>query len=164
MNIGLQAGLYLLRNAPVVLDSALAARLGVEVPALRAAAADAARFPEELVFRLSEEERKELPAGAELAFSEAGVALLLPALPQAPVLEALRELARAREAWLDLARVARRVEHLEAQLRAIGEELKAAADDEEKEKEPAPAEHHLGFVEDEPGPGLKARQRAARKT
>jgi hypothetical protein len=159
VNLALFAGLHLLRDAPVALDGALAARLGLEVEALRKIVAeDPACFPEELVFHLSSEEKAHLPEGAELAFTESGAALLGAKLPQAPVLETLKDLAAARGAWLDQARLAQRVEALENELKAIGDLIKAA----NKEAEETKAGRPIGFVAEDLPHGLKAKDRAER--
>lgn len=157
MNLALFAGLHLLRDAPAVLDAPLAARLGMTPEALRAEVAqDPGCFPEELVFRLTAEEQAHLP-GAELAFTEGGAALLAAKLPKAPVLEALKELAAARGAWLDQARLALRVDALERELKAVEDLLRAA--------NPAPAkeeERPIGFAPEDLPHGLKAKERAER--
>ena len=157
MNLALFAGLHLLRDAPAVLDIALASRLGLDADALRKAVADdPACFPEELVFHLTAEERQRLPQDAVLAFTEGGAALLAAKLPQTPVLETLKDLAAARGAWLDQARLAQRVEALENELKAIGDLIKAA----NKEAEEAKAERPIGFVAEDLPHGLKAKERA----
>ena len=159
MNLALFAGLHLLRDAPAVLDSALAARLGSEVEDLRKAVAENPDcFPEELVFHLTDEERKQVSGDAQLAFTESGAALLAQKLPGAPVLEVLKELAAARGAWLDQARLAQRVEALEQELKTIGDIIAAA----NKEAESAKAEHPIGFVSEDLPHGLKAKERAER--
>ncbi len=157
MNLALFAGLHLLRDAPAVLDSALAARLGLDADALRKVVAeDPTCFPEELVFHLTAEERQHLPQDAVLAFTEGGAALLAAKLPHAPVLEALKDLATARGAWLDQARLAQRVEALENELKTIGDLIKAA----NKEAEATKAERPIGFAPDNLPQGVKAKDRA----
>ena len=157
MNLALFAGLHLLRDAPAVLDGPLAARLGLTPEALRAEVAqDPGCFPEELVFRLTAEEQAHLP-GAELAFTEGGAALLAAKLPKAPVLEALKELAAARGAWLDQARLAQRVEALERELKAVGDLLQAAGQGSGKDEE-----RPIGFAPEDLPHGLKAKERAER--
>lgn len=159
MNLALFAGLHLLRDAPVVLDGALAARLGIKAEALQKTVADdPACFPEELVFHLSTEERQHLPEHAVLAFTESGAALLSQKLPDAPVLEVLKELAAARGVWLDQARLAQRVEALENELKVLGDLLKAA----NKEAEAAKGERPIGFVAEDLPHGLKAKERSER--
>ncbi|MBS1767044.1 MAG: hypothetical protein JST05_06535 [Acidobacteria bacterium] len=159
MNLALFAGLHLLRDAPVVLDGALAARLGTDAETLRRTIADdPACFPEALVFRLTAEERAHLPVGSALAFTESGAALLIQKLPDAPVLEVLEELATARGAWLDQARLAQRVEALENELKVLGDLIKAAS----KESETAKGERPIGFVAEDLPHGLKAKERAER--
>lgn len=160
MNLALFAGLHLLRDAPAVLDGALAARLGLGVDALRKAVADdPACFPEELVFHLTDEERQRLAGDGVLAFTEGGAALLAAKLPGSPVLEALKDLAAARDAWLGQARLAQRVDALENELKAIGDILKAA----NQEAEAAKAERPIGFVAEDLPHGLKAKERAERE-
>lgn len=160
MNLALFAGLHLLRDAPAVLDTALAARLSLPVERLREEVAkDAACFPEELVFHLTGDERTQVSASARLAFTESGAALLAQKLPGAPVLEVLKELAGARGAWLDQAKLAQRVTALEGELKTIGEILAAAG----KEAESAKAEHPIGFIAEDLPHGLKAKERAARE-
>ncbi len=157
MNLALFAGLHLLQDAPAVLDGALAARLGLNADALRKVVADdPSCFPEELVFHLTEEERRRLGAEATLAFTEGGAALLVAKLPQTPVLEALKDLATARGAWLDQARIAQRVEALEIELKVIGDLLKAA----NKEAEATKTERPIGFAPENLPHGLKAKDRA----
>lgn len=159
MNLALFAGLHLLRDAPAVLDTALAARLGLPVEQLRAEVAkDTDCFPEELVFQLNDEERKQVSSSALLAFTESGAALLAQKLPGAPVLEVLKELAAARGAWLDQAKLAQRVTALEAELKVIGDIIAAA----NKEAESAKAERPIGFVPEGLPHGVKAKDRAER--
>jgi hypothetical protein len=143
VNLALFAGLHLLRDAPAVLDGVLAARLGLGAEALRKVVAeDPACFPEELVFHLTEEERQHLPEASLLAFTEVGAALLAAKLPDAPVLEALKELAAARG----------------NELKAIGDIIKAA----NKEAEETKPEHPIGFVGEALPHGLKAKEKAER--
>ena len=157
MNLALFAGLHLLRDAPAVLDTALAARLALPVERLREEVAkDGACFPEELVFHLTEEERKQAAESAELAFTESGAALLAQKLPGAPVLEVLKELAAARGAWLDQAKLAQRVAALEQELKTIGDIIAAA----NQEAEDPKGEHPIGFIAEELPHGLKAKERA----
>ncbi|HET8901614.1 MAG TPA: hypothetical protein VFM84_06730 [Holophagaceae bacterium] len=159
MNLALFAGLHLLRDAPAALDTALAARLALPVERLREEVAkDAACFPEELVFHLNDEERKQVSADAQLAFTESGAALLAQKLPGAPVLEVLKELAAARGAWLDQAKLAQRVTALEQELKTIGDIIAAA----NKEAADAKAEHPIGFAPEDLPRGLKAKDRAER--
>lgn len=157
MNLALFAGLHLLRDAPAVLDTALAARLALPVERLRdEVAKDAACFPEELVFHLSDDERKQVSASAQLAFTESGAALLTQKLPGSPVLEVLKELAAARGAWLDQAKLAQRVTALEQGLKLIGDTLAAA----NKEAEATKAERPIGFAPENLPHGVKAKDRA----
>ena len=159
MNLALFAGLHLLRDAPAVLDTALSARLSLSVEQLRGEVAkDPGCFPEELVFHLSDEERKQVSADAQLAFTESGAALLAQKLPEAPVLAVLKELASARGAWLDQARLAQRVTALEQELKTIGDIIASA----NKEAEAAKVEHPIGFVSGDLPHGLKAKERADR--
>ncbi|HTL99356.1 MAG TPA: hypothetical protein VL181_11185 [Holophagaceae bacterium] len=159
MNLALFAGLHLLRDAPAVLDTALAARLALPVEQLRdEVAKDADCFPEELVFHLTEDERKQVSAEARLAFTESGAALLAQKLPGAPVLAVLKELAAARGAWLDQAKLAQRVTALEQELKTIGDIIAGAS----KEAEEANAEHPIGFASEGLPRGLKAKERAER--
>ena len=157
MNLTLFAGLHLLRDAPAVLDTALAARLSIPVERLREEVAkDAICFPEELVFHLSDDERKQVSASSLLACTESGTALLAQKLPGAHVLEVLKELAAARGAWLDQAQLAQRVAALEQELKTIGDIIAAA----NKEAESAKQEHAIGFVKGDLPHGLKAKARA----
>lgn len=157
MNLALFAGLHLLRDAPAVLDTALAARLALPVEQLRnEVAKDAACFPEELVFHLNDDERKQVSSSALLAFTESGAALLAQKLPGAPVLEVLKELAAARGTWLDQAKLAQRVAALEQELKTIGELIAAA----NKESEAVKGEHPIGFIPEDLPHGLKAKERA----
>ena len=157
MNLALFAGLHLLRDAPAVLDTALAVRLSLPIEQLRdEVAKDAACFPEELVFHLNDEERKQVSSEAQLAFTESGTALLAQKLPGAPVLEVLKELAAARGAWLDQAKLAQRVTALEQELKIIGDLIAAA----NKEAADAKAEHPIGFAPENLPHGVKAKDRA----
>jgi hypothetical protein len=157
VNLALFAGLHLLRDAPAVLDTALAARLALPVEQLRnEVAKDAACFPEELVFHLNDEERKQVSPSALLAFTESGAALLAQKLPGEPVLEVLKELAAARGAWLDQAKLAQRVAALEQELKTIGELIAAA----NKEAEAVKGERPIGFTPEDLPHGLKAKERA----
>ncbi|HET6329420.1 MAG TPA: hypothetical protein VFF76_01405 [Holophagaceae bacterium] len=159
MNLALFAGLHLLRDAPAVLDTALAARLALPVEQLRdEVAKDSDCFPEELVFHLTDDERKQVSSSALLAFTESGAALLTQKLPGAPVLEVLKELSAARGAWLDQAKLAQRVTALEQELKTIGDLIAAA----NKEAEAAKPEHPIGFVPEDLPHGLKAKDRAER--
>ena len=159
MNLALFAGLHLLRDAPAVLDMALATRLALPVEQLRdEVAKDADGFPEELVFHLRDDERKQVSADAQLAFTESGAALLAQKLPDAPVLAVLKELASARGAWLDQARLAQRVTALEQELKTIGDIIASA----NKDAEVAKVEHPIGFVSEGLPHGLKAKERADR--
>jgi hypothetical protein len=159
VNLALFAGLHLLRDAPAVLDTALAPRLSLPIERLRdEVAKDAACFPEELVFHLNDEERKQVSADAQLAFTESGAALLAQKLPGAPVLEVLKELAAARGAWLDQAKLSQRVTALEQELKTIGDIIAAA----NKEAADAKAEHPIGFAPEDLPRGLKAKDRAER--
>jgi hypothetical protein len=159
VNLALFAGLHLLRDAPAVLDTALAARLVLPIERLRdEVAKDAGCFPEELVFHLTDDERKQVSAEAQLAFTESGTALLAQKLPGAPVLEVLKELAAARGAWLDQAKLAQRVAALEQELKIIGDIIAAA----NKEAEAAKAEHPIGFAPEGLPHGVKAKDRAER--
>lgn len=157
MNLALFAGIHLLRDAPAVLDGALAARLGMEVDALQTLVAeDATCFPEELVFRLSAEERSHLEGAPILAFTEGGVALLDPKLDRAKVMATLKDLAAAQGAWLEQARLAQRVEVLEAEFKALAELLKGTG------AEPK-SERPIGFVGENLPHGLKAKERDERE-
>lgn len=157
MNLALFAGLHLLRDAPAVLDTALAARLALPVERLRdEVAKDAACFPEELVFHLTGEERKQVSPSALLAFTESGAALLAQKLPDAPVLEVLKELAAARGAWLDQAKLAQRLAALEQELKTIAGLIAAA----NQEAEAVQGERPIGFIPEDLPHGLKAKERA----
>ncbi len=160
MNLALFAGLHLLRDAPVVLDTALAARLSVPVEQVREVVAkDPGGFPEALVFHLHEEERQQVSAGSLLAFTESGAALLTQHLPDAPVLQVLTELAAARGAWLDQAKLGLRVAELERELKALGDVLNSASKTAEEDKA---SERPLGFIQDGLPHGLKAKERSER--
>ncbi len=153
--LGFVSALRLIRDLPALPDLALAELLGVEADALRAAvAAHPARFSEELVFRLNPEERQALEGGPVLAFTESSVALLVDLLPggETKVPEALRNFAQARHLLASQAALAARVEALEQQLKALVQSLQG-------EECVVPETHVVGFVKDEPGPGLKAKQR-----
>lgn len=156
MNLALFAGIHLLRDAPTVLDGALAARLGMTAEALRGLVVDnPTLFPEELVFRLSAEERAHLEGAPTLAFTEGGAALLMPWMDADNLMAALKDLATTRGAWLDLARLAQRVGALEAGLKAMNDFLKAP-------EAAAKPEHPIGFVAEDLPHGLKAKERAER--
>ncbi|HJW09312.1 MAG TPA: hypothetical protein VJ483_06725 [Holophagaceae bacterium] len=154
--LGLVASLRLIRDCPALPDLALAELLGVDAEVLRAAvAAHGTRFSEDLVFRLSAEERQALPGAPVLAFTESAIALLIDLLPGAEtkVTEALQGFVQARHLLSSQAALAQRVEALEQQFKAFVAALQG-------EGAEAKDDHIVGFVRDEPGPGLKAKQRS----
>jgi hypothetical protein len=153
--LGLVASLRLLRDCAALPDLALAEQLGVTPEALRAAVAShESRFSEDLVFHLQAEERQALEGAPILAFTEASVALLVDLLPGAElkVTETLRGFVQARHLLASQAALAQRVEALEQQMKALVAALQGEGEDTEKD-------HVVGFVRDEPGPGLKAKAR-----
>ncbi len=151
--LGLVASLRLLRDCAALPDLALAEQLGVTPEALRAAVGShGARFSEELVFRLSAEERQALPGAPVLAFTNSAVALLIDLLPgaEAKVTETLLGFVQARHLLSSQAALAQRVEALEQQLKSLVVALQGGG-------EAGKEDHVVGFVHDEPGPGMKAR-------
>ena len=153
--LGLVATLRLIRDCPALPDLALADQLGVSAETLRAAVTShESRFSEELVFRLSAEERQALADAPVLAFTESAVALLIDLLPgaEAKVTETLRGFAQARHVLSSQAALAQRVEALEQQFKALVVALQGEGPE-------GKDDHVVGFVRDEPGQGLKAKQR-----
>ncbi|HJU82721.1 MAG TPA: hypothetical protein VJ600_00780 [Holophagaceae bacterium] len=152
--LGLVSALRLIRDLPALPDLALAGQLGVTPESLRAAVdAHASRFSEDLVFRLTAEERQALDGAPVLAFTESAVALLVDLLPggETRVPDTLRHFAQARHLLASQAALAARVEALEQQLKSLVQSLQGEACE-------VPETHVVGFVKDQPGPGLKARQ------
>lgn len=150
------AGLVWLRDAPALPDAALAGLLGLEPRALDAlVAAQPARFAEETVYRLTGEERTAIPGAPVLAFTEAGVALLMGQLPgrDGQVLALLPRLAEARRLLTSQAELAARVAALEEKLDLLLRSLQG-------EEEEGAGRRPIGFVAPEDLPHhLKDRAR-----
>lgn len=113
------------------------------------------RFTEELVFRLDGEERARIPDAPVLAFTEAGMALLVGLLPgkDPAILALLPRFAEARRLLTAQAELSARVSALEEKL----EGLLADRQDES-------AQRPIGFINAGDLPrGLKDKARAGRK-
>jgi len=157
--VELLSKLLWVRDAAALPDRALADLLGMEARGLDAVVqAHPERFSEAFVFRLTSEERQHIPDAPILAFTEAGVALLVGQLGQdAPLLALLPRFAEARHLLTSQAALAARVETLEQKLEAILQALKASAESGEPHRA-------IGFLGDELPHGLKARERQGRKS
>jgi hypothetical protein len=156
--VELLSKLLWVRDSAALPDRALADLLGLEARRLNALVqAHPERFAEELVFRLTSEERQHIRDAPVLAFTEAGLALLVGQLGQdAQVLALLPRFAEARHFLTSQAVLSVRVEALEQKLEAILQALKAESEAEE---------HHrpIGFLGDELPAGPKPRERQGRK-
>lgn len=155
--VELLSRLIWVRDSAVLPDRALANILGTDSRSLDAIVqAHPERFTEEMVFRLSSAERQHIPDAPILAFTEAGIALLVGLLGQdAQVLALLPRFSEARRLLTSQAELAARVEVLEQKLEIILQTLKGEG--EEKGQRP------IGFLKDELPRGLKARERQGRK-
>ncbi len=156
--VELIARLLWLRDAAALPDRALADLLGTDPERLDALVhAHPERFPEALVFRLTAEERQQIPEAPVLAFTEAGTALLVGLLGQdREVLAFLPRFAEARHLLTGQAELAARVAALEQKFEAVLQALKAGEEDE--------APHRpIGFLGEDLPPGLKTRERRGRK-
>jgi hypothetical protein len=153
----LLSSLIWVRDSAALPDQALADLLGLTVNRLNTLVqAHPARFTEELVFHLTAAERQHIPEAPILAFTEAGIALLVGLLGQdAQILAILPRFAEARHLLTGQAELAVRVEALEQKLEVILQALKG----EEGEEDHRP----IGFLKDELPRGLKARERQGRK-
>ena len=156
--VALLSKLLWVRDAAALPEDALANLLGIEPARLTALVqAHPERFAEEMVFRLSAEERQHIPGAPILAFTEAGLALLVGQLGlDAPILALLPRFAQARHLLTNQAELGARMEALEQKLDALLQMLKSEAEGEE---------HHrpIGFLSDDLPHGLKSRERQGRK-
>lgn len=148
------------RDAAALPDRALADLLGEEPRVLDTLVnAHPERFAEELVFRLRGEERAKIPDAPVLAFTEAGVALLVGLLPgrDPHILALLPRFAEARHLLTSQAELSARVSALEEKLDLLVKALQGEAEDEEKRRP-------IGFVSETDLPQhLKDRERQDRK-
>ena len=146
------------REAAALPDQALADLVGVEAAGLDALVqAHPERFAEEMVFRLTGDERARIPEAPVLAFTEAGVALLLGLLGKdAELLALLPRFAEARHLLNSQAELAARVSALEAKLEMLAKALQDEAQEEERHRP-------MGFVaEGSLPPHLKDKERQDR--
>ncbi|MBI4913166.1 MAG: ORF6N domain-containing protein [Acidobacteria bacterium] len=156
----LLARLLWVRDAAALPDQALAEFLGIEARQLDTLVnAHPERFAEETVFRLKAEERLGIEDAPVLAFTEAGVALLVGLLEgkDREILALLPRLAEARHLLTSHAELAARVALLEEKLELL---VKAVQGEEEPEEKHRP----IGFVADHELPHhLKDKERENRK-
>ncbi len=155
--VELLSRLIWVRDSAVLPDRALANILGTDSRSLDALVqAHPERFTEEMVFRLTATERQHIPDAPILAFTEAGIALLVGLLGQdAQILAFLPRVAEARHLLTGQAELAARVEALEQKLEVLLQALKGEQDEK--------AQRPIGFLKDELPRGLKARERQGRK-
>lgn len=153
----LLAKLLWLRDTAALPDQILADALGVEAADLQALVqAHPERFSEEFTFHLTAEERLNIHEAPILAFTEAGIALLVGLLGKdTQILALLPRFAEARHLLTSHAELSARVEALEQKLGAVLQALKAETEG---------AEHHkpVGFLNEELPHGLKALERQGR--
>jgi hypothetical protein len=149
-----------IRDAAALPDQALADLLGEEPRVLDTLVnAHPERFAEEMVFRLRGEERAKIPEAPVLAFTEAGVALLVGLLPgrDPRILALLPRFAEARHLLTSQAELSARVLALEEKLEMLVKALQGEAEEEEKRRP-------IGFVSDDDLPHhLKGKEREDRK-
>lgn len=149
-----------IRDAAALPDQALADLLGEETRVLDSVVnAHPERFAEEMVFRLRGEERAKIPDAPVLAFTEAGVALLVGLLPgkDSRILGFLPRFAEARQLLTSQAELSARVAALEEKLDMLVKALQAEAEDEDKRRP-------IGFVSESDLPQhLKDKERLDRK-
>ena len=149
-----------IRDAAALPDHALADLLGEESRVLDSVVnAHPERFAEELVFRLRGEEQAKIPDAPVMAFTEAGVALLVGLLPgkEPLILGFLPRFAEARHLLTSQAELSARVAALEEKLDLLVKALQSEAEDEETRRP-------IGFISDTDLPHhLKDRVREGRK-
>lgn len=154
--VELLSRLLWVRDAAALPDQAVADLLEEELRVLGTLVnAHPERFTEELVFRLNGEERARIPDAPVLAFTEAGMALLVGLLPgkDPAILALLPRFAEARRLLTAQAELSARVSALEEKL----EGLLADRQDEA-------AQRPIGFINAGDLPrGLKDKARAGRK-
>ena len=147
-----------IRDAAALPDQALADLLGEETRVLDSVVnAHPERFAEEMVFHLRGEERAKIPEAPVLAFTEAGVALLVGLLPgkDSRILGFLPRFAEARQLLTSQAELSARVGALEEKLDLLVKALQGEAEDEEKRRP-------IGFVSETDLPHhLKDRKRTS---
>jgi len=154
--VELLSRLLWIRDAAALPDRAVADLLEEEPRVLTTLVnAHPERFAEALVFRLSGEERAQIPEAPVLAFTEAGLALLVGLLPgkDPAILALLPQFARARHLLTSQAELSARVSALEEKLGLLLQE-----------QEEAPVQRPIGFVNAEDLPRrLKDKSRTGRK-
>jgi hypothetical protein len=156
--VELLSRLVWIRDAAALPEAALADLLGIEARRITALVqAHPERFAQELVFRLTAEERQHIPDAPILAFTEAGVALLVGQLDRdARILSILPRFAEARHLLTDNALLGARVEALEEKLNALLQILTSEGEVEEHRR-------RIGFLGGELPHGLKAKERQGRR-
>lgn len=157
--VGILSKLLWVRDAAALPDQALADLLGEEARVLDTLVnAHPERFAKEMVFRLTGEERARIPEAPVLAFTEAGVALLVGLLPgrDARILALLPRFAEARHLLTAQAELSARVATLEEKLDLLVKTLQGEAEDQEKRRP-------IGFVsETDLPPHVKDKERQDR--
>lgn len=158
--VSLLATLLWVRDAAALPDHALAALLEEEPRVLDTLVnAHPERFAEEMVFRLTAEERARIAEAPVFAFTEAGVALLVGLLPgrDAQILALLPRFAEARHLLTAQAELAARISALEEKLEMLATALQGESEAEGKRRP-------IGFVaEDELPHHLKEKERQDRR-
>lgn len=146
------------RDAAALPDRAVADLLDEESRVLDSLVnAHPERFAEEMVFRLTGEERTRIQGAPVLAFTEAGIALLVGLLPgkDSRILGLLPRFAEARQLLTSQAALSARVSALEEKLDLLVKALQS--EDEEEKHRP------IGFIQEELPQGQKAKQRPGNK-
>lgn len=154
--VELLSRLLWVRDAAALPDQAVADLLEEELRVLGTLVnAHPERFTEELVFRLNGEERARIPDAPVLAFTEAGMALLVGLLPgkDPAILALLPRFAEARRLLTAQAELSARVSALEEKLEGLLEDRQDEA-----------TQRPIGFINAGDLPrGLKDKARAGRK-
>jgi hypothetical protein len=135
--VELLSRLLWVRDAAALPDQAVADLLGEESRVIDSVVnAHPERFAEEMVFRLHGEERAKIPDAPVMAFTEAGVALLIGLLPGKDnrILALLPRFAEARQLLTSQAELSARVSALEEKLEMLVKALTAEAESEEKHR------------------------------
>ena len=152
--------IYLIRNRKVMLDFDLADLYGVPTKALnQAVTRNAARFPEDFMFRLSREEaeamnRSQIVTGSQKnrdprltprAFTQEGIAMLSGVLRSKRAVEInvaiMRAFVRLREILATHEELARKVAQHDRQIAVLFEHVKSLL-----EPPPAPKKPPIGFI------------------
>jgi len=159
-----QGRIFVIRGAKVMLDQDLAELYGVTTSALnQAVSRNTERFPEDFMFRLSNQEFENLKSQtvtsswggrrkAPYAFTEQGVAMLSGVLRSKRAIQAniaiMRAFVRMRQTMLSHEEMARRLDHLEsrydAQFKTVFDALRALM----MPPEP-PRKNPVGFIQHE---------------